>query len=107
MMELGKMKKVIAGVSAVTLSLLLSSAASAASFEESMSRCLSKNANPRDSATVMLDCTAEGGKLSACKVVSDSAPGKGFDKAAICVADALPIGSRTGQVKVPVRFPGS
>lgn len=101
------MKKVIAGVSAVTLSLLLTGAASAASFEESMSRCLSKNANTRDQATVMLDCTADGGKLSACKVVSDSSPGKGFDKAALCVADVLPIGSRTGQVKVPVRFPGS
>ena len=100
------MKKVIAGVSAITLSVLLAGTASAASFEESMSRCL-KNANPKDAATVMLDCTADGGKLSACKVVSDSAPGKGFDKAALCVADALPIGSRTGQVKVPVKFPGS
>jgi hypothetical protein len=107
MMELGKMKKVITGVSAISFSLLLVGAASAASFEESMSRCLSKNANTRDSATVMLDCTADGGKLSGCKIVSDSAPGKGFDKAALCVADALPIGSRTGQVKVPVKFPGS
>ena len=101
------MKKVIAGVSAFSLSLLVAGAASAGSFEESMTRCLSKNANARDPATVMLDCTAEGGKLSACKVLSDSAPGKGFDKAALCVADVLPIGSRTGQVKVPVRFPGS
>lgn len=101
------MKKVIAGVSAISLGLLVAGAASAASFEESMGRCLAKNANTRDQATVMLDCTADGGKLSACKVVSDSAPGKGFDKAALCVADVLPIGSRTGQVKVPVRFPGS
>lgn len=101
------MKKVIAGVSAFSLSLLVAGAASAGSFEESMTRCLSKNANTRDAATVTLDCTAEGGKLSACKVLSDSAPGKGFDKAALCVADVLPIGSRTGQVKVPVRFPGS
>lgn len=103
----GEMKKVIAGVSAFSLSLLVAGAASAGSFEESMTRCLSKNANTRDAATVTLDCTAEGGKLSACKVLSDSAPGKGFDKAALCVADVLPIGSRTGQVKVPVRFPGS
>ena len=101
------MKKVIAGVSAFSLSLLVSGAASAGSFEDSMARCLSKNANTKDPATVMLDCTADGGKLSACKVMSDSAPGKGFDKAALCVADVLPIGSRTGQVKVPVRFPGS
>lgn len=101
------MKKVIAGVSGISLSLVLAGAASAASFEESMSRCLSKNANTRDQAMVTLDCTAEGGKLSACKVLSDSSPGKGFDKAALCVAEVLPIGGRTGQVKVPVRFPGS
>jgi len=100
------MKKVIAVMSGLGLSLVLVSATSAASFEESMSRCLSKNANTRDAATVMLDCTADGGKLSACKVVSESAPGKGFDKAALCVADVLPIGSRTGEVKVPLRFPG-
>jgi hypothetical protein len=55
----------------------------------------------------MLDCNADGGKLSGCKVLSDSAPGKGFDKGALCVADALPIGSKTGEVKVPMRFPGS
>jgi hypothetical protein len=54
----------------------------------------------------MLDCTADGGKLSACKVISETTPGKGFDKAALCIADVLPIGSRTGQVKVPLRFPG-
>jgi hypothetical protein len=100
------MKKVIAVLSGVSLSLVLAGATSASSFEDSMSRCLSKNANTRDAANVTLDCTAEGGKLSNCKVVTESAPGKGFDKAALCVADALPIGAKTGQVKVPVRFPG-
>lgn len=100
------MKNVIAVTGGVALSLALVSAATAASFEESMSRCLSKNANTRDAATVMLDCTADAGKLQGCKVVSETAPGKGFDKAALCVADVLPIGSRTGQVKVPLRFPG-
>jgi hypothetical protein len=100
------MKNVIAVVGGIGLSFALVTATSAASFEESMTRCLSKNANTRDSATVMLDCTADGGKLSACKVLSESAPGKGFDKAALCVAEVLPIGSRTGEVKVPLRFPG-
>jgi len=100
------MKKVIAVTGGISLSLILAGATSAASFEESMSRCLSKNANTRDAATVMLDCSADAGKLSACKVVSESVPGKGFDKAALCVAEVLPIGSRTGQVKVPLRFPG-
>ena len=100
------MKKVIATLGGISLSLVVVSATAAANFEESVSRCLSKNANASDSATVMLDCTAEGGKLSNCKVVTESTPGKGFDKAALCVADVLPIGSKTGQVKVPVRFPG-
>src|SRR3974377_1842361 len=100
------MKKVIATLGGISLSLVVVSATAAANFEESVSRCLSKNANARDSATVMLDCTAEGGKLANCKVVTESTPGKGFDKAALGVADVLPIGSKTGQVKVPVRFPG-
>ena len=100
------MKKIIAVMGGVGLSFVLASGTSAASFEDAMSRCLSKNANTRDSATVMLDCNADGGKLSACKVLSDSAPGKGFDKAALCVAEVLPIGSKTGEIKVPMRFPG-
>ena len=45
-------------------------------------------------------------RVAARKVLSDSAAGKGFDKAALCVADALPMGSKTGTVKVPMRFPG-
>jgi hypothetical protein len=101
------MKKVIAVMGGISLSFVLVSAAGAASFEESMTRCLTKNANTKDAATVMLDCTADGGKLAGCKVLSDSAPGKGFDKAALCVADVLPIGAKTGEVKVPLRFPGS
>jgi hypothetical protein len=101
------MKNVIAVMGGISLSFVLVSATSAASFEESMTRCLTKNANTKDAAAVMLDCNADGGKLSACKVLSDSAPGKGFDKAALCVAEALPIGAKTGEVKVPMRFPGS
>lgn len=100
------MKKLITVMGGISLSLMLASATAAASFEESMTRCLTKNANTKEAATVMLDCTADGGKLSACKVLSDSAPGKGFDKAALCVAEALPIGAKTGEVKVPMRFPG-
>ena len=61
----------------------------------------------RDAATVMLECSADGGKLSGCVVLQDSAAGKGFDKAALCVAEAVPMGAKTGQVKVPMRFPGS
>ncbi len=101
------MKNIIAVGGGVLISLVLASASAAASFEESMARCISKHANTRDAATVMLECSADGGKLSGCKVLQDSAAGKGFDKAALCVADALPMGSKTGQVKVPMRFPGS
>lgn len=100
------MKKIISVFGGVALSFALAGATSAASFEDSMARCLTKNANVKDAATVMLACDANGGKLSACKVVSDSAPGKGFDKAALCVAESLPMGSKTGQVNVPMRFPG-
>ena len=100
------MKNIIAVGGGVLISLVLASASAAASFEENMARCISKHANTRDAATVMLECSADGGKLSDCKVLQDSAAGKGFDKAALCVADALPMGSKTGQVKVPMRFPG-
>ena len=100
------MKKIIAVGGAVFFGLVLTSSASAG-FEEKMGACLQKHANTKDAASVVLECTAEGGKLGGCKVVSDSAAGKGFDKAAMCVAEALPMGSKTGLVKVPVRFPGS
>lgn len=100
------MKKTISVIGSVAFGLTLATSASAASFEDSMQRCLSKNANTRDSAMVMLSCTATAGKLSDCKVLSDSAPGKGFDKAAMCIASALPLGNKSGEVKVPMRFPG-
>ncbi|HEX5377336.1 MAG TPA: hypothetical protein VFW47_02115 [Phenylobacterium sp.] len=88
------------------LALAFAGQATAGSFEDSMGKCLTKNANTRDSAMVMLECTADGGKLTGCKVLDNTQPNKGFDKAALCVADALPMGSKTGTVKVPMRFPG-
>ena len=66
--------------------------------------CVSKYANNRQSVSVMLQCTAANGKLSDCTVTDAPSPVNGFDKAAICVADILPIGSKTGSVKVPIRF---
>jgi hypothetical protein len=100
------MQKAVSLFAGVALSFALAGASNAASFQESMAKCLTKNANTKDSATVMLQCTASGGKLSSCSVVSDSAPGKGFDKAALCVADAMPMGDKTGELKIPMRFPG-
>jgi hypothetical protein len=52
----------------------------------------------------MLECTAADGKLTDCKVLEAPAPANGFDKAAMCVAEVLPVGTRTGSIKVPVKF---
>jgi hypothetical protein len=101
------MQKAVPLLGGIALSLMLAGAAGAASFQDSMAKCLTKNANSKDSATVMLQCTASGGKLSGCSVISDSAPGKGFDKAALCVAEAMDLGGKTGEVKIPMRFPGA
>ncbi len=73
-------------------------------FQQHMSDCVSKFANPAGSASVMLECTAADGKLTNCTVAENTAPGKGFDKAAMCVASFLPMGSKTGTVRVPVKF---
>jgi hypothetical protein len=100
------MKNLIKLGAGVALCLAFAGASSAADFQESMAKCLTKHANTREAAVVMLECSANAGKLSGCKVLDDSKAGKGFDKAALCVADALPMGSKTGTVKVPMRFPG-
>jgi hypothetical protein len=73
-------------------------------FAGHVSQCVEKFANPAMGASVMLECTATDGKLADCKVVENSVPGKGFDKAAVCVAGFLPMGSKTGVVRVPVKF---
>jgi hypothetical protein len=100
------MKKFIKIGGGIALCLAFAGASSAADFQDSMAKCLTKHANTRDAAVVMLECSATAGKLSGCKVLEDNKAGKGFDKAALCVADALPMGSKTGVVKVPMRFPG-
>lgn len=81
-------------------------ASAAGSFQDQMDSCLSRFANTHDAALVVVECTAGAGKLSDCKVVESNGSAKGFDKAAMCVADALPMGSKTGAIKVPIRFPG-
>lgn len=76
----------------------------AASLTEAYSTCVSKFANRKQTANVMLSCTAADGKLTECKVVEAPNPANGFDKAALCVADAIPVGSKTGTIKVPILF---
>jgi hypothetical protein len=100
------MKNLIKIGGGVALCMAFAGASAAADFQESMSKCLTKHANTREAATVMLECNATAGKLSGCKVLEDNKAGKGFDKAALCIAEALPMGSKTGVVKVPMRFPG-
>jgi hypothetical protein len=85
--------------------LAMAGTASAESFQEHMDSCLQRYANAHDQALVTLQCTAAAGKLSNCQVVDNSGP-KSFEKAAQCVAEALPIGAKTGDIKVPIRFPG-
>ena len=83
-----------------------SAAADAKSYQAAVEKCLSQYANANDSATVTLECAAAGGKLDGCKVV-DNTGGKGFGQAAMCVAKEIPIGDKTGTIKVPVRFAGA
>lgn len=92
---------VVAGTAAL---LAFSAGASAANLAEQFNMCVNKFANPRLEATVMLECNAADGKLSDCKVLTNSSSAAGFDKAALCVAEVLPIGSKTGPTKVPVKF---
>jgi hypothetical protein len=101
------MKRRIAIAAGAAMALAVATHATAAGgYQEAVDRCLEKHANSHDAASVMLECDAQGGKLANCKVVSNSAEGKGFDRAAICVADALPMAGKTGSIKVPIRFPG-
>src|SRR6218665_2011171 len=96
------MKYPIAIAAGIAGSFFIAQAATAAGgFEDQMGRCLQQFANTRDAAQVMLECNA-----ADCKVVDNSAGGKGFDKAAMCIAEKLPMGAKTGSVKVPFRFPG-
>lgn len=83
----------------------LSAVSAQADFAKDFTACVDKFAtNPKASADVMLACTAAGGKLQNCTVKEGPNPANGFDKAAMCVADILPIGSRTGLIDVPLKF---
>ena len=73
-------------------------------FQSHYTDCVDKFATNAAGASVTLECTAVAGRLGACKVMDNSAPGKGFDRAAVCVAAFLPMGAKTGVVRVPVRF---
>ena len=82
----------------------VTASASAASLRTEFSNCVEKFANHNTTVTVMLECNANGGKLSDCKVLDDPKASQGFDNAAKCVARILPIGGKTGTIKVPILF---
>jgi hypothetical protein len=91
-------------VGGAAVAMMIATPAVAGSLAEQFASCASKFANSSKSASVMLECTAAEGKLNDCKVVEAPTPAAGFDKAALCVAEALPVGSRTGSIKVPIKF---
>jgi hypothetical protein len=66
--------------------------------------CVQKFARSTDAATVTLECMAGDGKVTNCKVTAAPTPSNGFDKAALCVADSLPVGSKTGTISFPIKF---
>ena len=76
-------------------------------FQQHYSDCVDKFVPGGGAASVMLECTAGDGKLDSCSVKENSAPGKGFDKAAMCVAKFLPMGAKSGTVQVPIKFAGT
>jgi len=96
-----KFKSILAAVAAVSA---FSMAASAGGFAEAFTKCVDKFANAKTEASVMLECNAADGKLGDCKVVENSTSVAGFDKAALCVAESLPIGNKTGSIRVPLKF---
>ncbi|HYE45787.1 MAG TPA: hypothetical protein VEA44_08435 [Caulobacter sp.] len=101
------MKKIIVSAVAALGMLSVAGTGSAGDLQGEMTRCLTKHANTRQAAKVTLECTASAGKLSNCKVVESEVPSKGFEAAAICVAGALPMGGKSGTIRVPLRFTGA
>lgn len=83
---------------------MLSTSALAGGLSEQFVSCVTKFADPKIGASVMLECNAADGKLNSCKVLEAPTPANGFDKAAMCVAEVLPVGSKTGTIKVPLKF---
>ena len=101
------MKKSVVVVGALVGAFGLAGGALAESFQDHINDCVGKFATTSVSASVVLECTAGSGKLSDCKVVENTVAGKGFDKAAVCLSAYIPMGSRTGPVRVPLKFQGS
>jgi hypothetical protein len=98
------MRKLTVITAALAGMVSLAGSVQAGSLSEAYGTCVERFANHKQTVTVMLLCTAADGKLADCKVLEAPSPANGFDKAAMCVADVLPIGSKTGPIKVPILF---
>jgi hypothetical protein len=99
------MKKKIITVAVLAGGLSITGTSIAADFQAQMNACLERHANTRDKANVLLECEAQNGKLVNCKAIENNAS-KGFEKAAICIAESMPMAGKTGAIRVPFRFPG-
>lgn len=89
---------------AVAMAAAIAAPCFAGNFADEFSKCVTKYARSTKAATVTLECTAADGKMSDCKVVDGPVPRDGFDQAALCVAEVLPVGNKTGDVKFPIKF---
>lgn len=92
------------GLTAIVVAAAMTTPGFAGDLGEVFRSCVSKFARSTQDATVTLECTAADGKVSGCKVLNAPMPSNGFDKAALCVADALPIGNKTGTISFPIKF---
>ena len=95
------------GFAAIVMAGAVVAPATAGDLTQVFHTCVTKFARSTDAATVTLECVAADGKVSGCKVVEAPSPADGFDKAALCVADSLPVGNRTGTIKFPIKFTGN
>lgn len=95
---MNSVKACVAGLAGV---MLVGAPAFAGSLADQFASCANKYAVSA-AASVMLQCTAADGKLTNCKVLESA--NANADKAALCVADAIPVGSKTGDIKVPIKF---
>jgi hypothetical protein len=100
----GAMKISKFGLTAVVFAAAMAAPGFAGDLSQVFQSCVSKFARSTQAATVTLECTAANGKVSDCKVTNGPAPLNGFDKAALCVAEALPVGNKTGTISFPIRF---
>lgn len=95
------------GFVALAFATLAAVPATAGDLNEVFKKCVTQYGRSVKDATVTLECMASDGKVSGCKVVDAPVPADGFDKAALCVADSLPIGNKTGEIKFPIKFTGN